>query len=376
MMRVIVVGAGIGGLSAAIALRRAGHDVVVLERAASPRIEGAGLGLPPNAISALDALGLAAPVTRAGTPARLGAILASDGTELIRIPPGSLSGTIAIARADLLAVLARAADGIQIRFGAEVVALEQPRNDVVATVLDGSRERADLLIGADGINSVVRRAVDDKPLRYAGYIAWRGIAPLGLEPGRFTESWGRGERFGLIDIGWGRTYWFATKNARPGEPDEPDGRHAEIVSRFSDWHPPVAAVLAATEPAAILRNDVYFLPALARWSRGRIVLVGDAAHATTPGIGQGAAQAVEDAIALAGQLQRQPTVERALAAYEALRRPRTRLVHTLSRRTDKAAQLANPVAGRLRNAIVRQVRVRMQLAQLDRVARQAPGSIR
>ena len=123
-----------------------------------------------------------------------------------------------------------------------------------------------------------------------------------IEPGRLTESWGVGERFGLVDIGGGRTYWFATKNAAAGEPDEPDGRKAEVMRRFASWHAPIAAVIDAAPADAILRNDVYYLQPLPRWSRDRVVLLGDAAHATTPGIGQGAAQAIEDAVVLADRL--------------------------------------------------------------------------
>src|SRR4030095_12929797 len=106
---------------------------------------------------------------------------------------------------------------------------------------DGSEERCDLLIGADGLGSVVRSAVANVRPRYAGYTAWRGVSPLAVETGRVTESWGVGERFGLVDIGRGRTYWFATKNAPEGEPDEREGRKAEILRRFSGWDGPIAA---------------------------------------------------------------------------------------------------------------------------------------
>jgi 2-polyprenyl-6-methoxyphenol hydroxylase-like FAD-dependent oxidoreductase len=110
-----------------------------------------------------------------------------------------------------------------------------------------------------------------------------------VETGRMSESWGVGERFGLVDIGRPRTYWFATKNAPEGQPDEPAGRKAEILRRFSSWHDPIATVARAAQEAEILRHDIYYLRPLERWSRGRVTLLGDAAHATTPGIGQGAA---------------------------------------------------------------------------------------
>ena len=212
----------------------------------------------------------------------------------------------------------------------------------------------------------MRRAIADVPIRYAGYTAWRGVSSVPVEAGRLTESWGVGERFGLVDIGRGRTYWFATKNAPEGEPDEPGGRKAEILRRFSGWHEPIAAVVEAADESAILRNDVYYLEPLPRWSDGRVVLVGDAAHATTPGVGQGAAQAIEDAVVLAERLAESDELAAALAEYEAIRRPRADAVLKMSRRADKAAQLANPLGWRLRNAIVISLAERAQHRQSSR----------
>jgi 2-polyprenyl-6-methoxyphenol hydroxylase-like FAD-dependent oxidoreductase len=226
-----------------------------------------------------------------------------------------------------------------------------------------------VLIGADGLGSVVRGTVAETQPRCAGYTAWRGVSTVALEPGRLTESWGLGERFGLVDIGGGRTYWFATKNAPEGETDEPAGRKAELQRRFEDWHPPIRDVLAAADDDRILRNDVYDLPRLARWSSGRIVLLGDAAHAATPGVGQGAAQALEDAVVLSGLLAQGADVERALNDYEARRRPRVELVQKMSRRADKAAQLASPLGCPLRNAVIRRLPERVQRRQLEALVR-------
>ncbi len=369
-MRVIVVGGGIAGLSAAIALRRTGYEAVVLERA--PRVDpvGAGITLFANAMRALERLGVGEAVAARGAAASRSAILTSDGRELTRVPSDLLEGTIALHRADLQAELA-AASGV-LRLGAEVTAVEQGEDGVVATSTDGSEERGDLLVGADGLSSVVRRAIADVPIRYAGYTAWRGVSSVPVEAGRLTESWGVGERFGLVDIGRGRTYWFATKNAPEGEPDEPRGRKAEILRRFSGWHEPIAAVVEAADERAILRNDVYYLEPLPRWSDGRIVLVGDAAHATTPGVGQGAAQAIEDAAVLADRLAGRDDLTAAFAEYEAIRRPKAEAVLKISRRVDKAAQLANPLGWRLRNAIVRRLPDRAQRRQFEPLVRYEP----
>jgi 2-polyprenyl-6-methoxyphenol hydroxylase-like FAD-dependent oxidoreductase len=366
-MDVIVVGGGIAGLSAAIGLRRSGHEVIVLER--TPRIDpiGAGLTLFANAMSALDRLGVREAVAAKGAPARQSAILTREGRELAHVPTDLLEGTIAILRADLQRELAAAAG--ELRLGADITAVEQHDDGVVARDAGGNEERGDLLVGADGLRSVVRSAIADVRPRYAGYTAWRGVSPMSVEPGRLTESWGVGERFGLVDLGRGRTYWFATKNAPEGELDEPEGKKAEILRRFSGWHEPIAAIADSADGGAILRNDVYYLEPLQRWSERRIVLVGDAAHAMTPGVGQGAAQAIEDAVVLAYRLAASSDLATALGEYEMIRRPRAEAVLRMSRRVDRAAQLAGPFGWRVRNAVVRRLPERAQHRQLEPLVR-------
>ena len=357
-------------MSAAIGLRGAGHEVVVLERATRIDPVGAGITLFGNAMRALDRLGIGDAVAARGAAATRSSILTWKGRELTKIPSDLLDGTIAVHRADLQAELAATAG--EVRVGVEVTAVESTEDSVVARDADGNEERGDLLIGADGLSSVTRHAVANPPIRYAGYTAWRGVSFVPVDPGRLTESWGVGERFGLVDIGRERTYWFATKNEPEGELDEPDGRKAEIVRRFSGWHEPIGEVAEATDDAAILRNDVYYLEPLPRWSAGRVVLVGDAAHATTPGVGQGAAQAIEDAVVLADRLAGSEDVGAAIVEYEAIRRPRAQAVLKMSRRTDKAAQLASPLGWRLRNAVVRLLPDGAQRRQLEPLVRYEP----
>ncbi|HET9102554.1 MAG TPA: FAD-dependent monooxygenase [Solirubrobacteraceae bacterium] len=349
-MHVIVVGGGIGGLSATIALRQRGHTVDVLERAPQLDAVGAGLTLFANAMHALRRLELGDAVASHGAAVRHSAVLDRGGRELACIPEDLVAGAYAVHRADLQRLLADAVG--EIHLDHDVVAVEERRDAVLARTRAGLEVGGDLLVAADGVHSAIRSTIDSAAPRYAGYAAWRGVAAVPVEPGRLTESWGVAERFGLVDIGGGRTYWFATQNASREPGLGPSVRSPDILKRYSSWHSPIAAVIAATEPARILRNDVYDLEPLPQWSRGRIVLLGDAAHATSPGIGQGAAMAIEDAVVLGEQLSHHHALTDALKAYEANRRPRTRAVLTQSRQVDRAAQMQNRLGCRLRNIII------------------------
>lgn len=350
-MHVIVVGGGIGGLSAAIALRKRGHAVDVLERAPELDAVGAGLSLFGNAMHALRRLGVGDAVASQGAAVRYGALLDTSGRELASIPEDLIADARAVHRADLQRLLADAAGKILLDH--DVIAVEEQDGAVIARTRTGMELSGDLLVGADGVHSAIRRTISSAAPRYAGYTAWRGVAEAAIEPGRLTESWGVGERFGLVDIGGGRTYWFATKNASEREPHcLPCDQQSEILNRYSSWHAPIAAVIDATEPASILRNAVYDLALLHQWSSGRIVLLGDAAHASTPGIGQGAAMAIEDAVVLAEQLSQHDSLTNGLRAYEASRRPRTQTVLKQSRQIDRVAQMQNRLACRFRNTLV------------------------
>lgn len=354
----LIIGGGIGGLAAAVALRKVGIDATVFERAPEIREVGAGLSLWSNAVKALRRLGLEERVVALGSVIERVRTVTANGEMLSETDIGALSRccgapSICAHRADLQRTLADAIEPAQLRTGRTCVGVEQDGTSV-SVRFDGSpAERGAFLIGADGIHSVVRDQLFGKSApRYAGYTAWRGIAHFqhaDLPDGLSFFALGRGTQIGLFHCGPGRVYWFVTKNAPAGSL-VPAGQHKkELLNTFKDWLPLVPAVIEATEEAAIFQNDIIDRPPTWPWGNGRVTLLGDAIHATTPNLGQGACQALEDAVVLADSMRHASTIEAGLRAYEQRRRERTAMVTKQSWSLGKVFQFQNPIAVWLRN---------------------------
>jgi 2-polyprenyl-6-methoxyphenol hydroxylase-like FAD-dependent oxidoreductase len=346
-VKAIIVGGGIGGLASALALAGRGWEVEVLERAAAFTEVGAGLSLWLNGLRALDALGVGQSVRERSLPEGQAGIQDASGRWLSRADQEAREGgnglVAMIHRADLLAVLHAAVPEGSLR---NAVTVSQVRAD--GTVVHSAGEsRADLVVGADGIRSAVRASVWPAAAspRYAGYTAWRMVTPAMPVDGT-SESWGRGERFGYGPLPDGRVYCFAVANAPEGAKDE---GLAGLRRRFTGWHSPIPALLDAAGQEAVLHDDLYELPRLRAYAAGRVALVGDAAHAMTPNLGQGACQALEDAVVLAKCLDGHGGVD----AYDRLRRKRTQMITRRSHRVGVVAQWQSPVAVALRNTTLR-----------------------
>ncbi|MFE5717376.1 FAD-dependent oxidoreductase [Streptomyces erythrochromogenes] len=360
----VVAGAGIGGLTAALALHRRGWRVTVCERAPGPAAAGAGIVLAPNALRAFDAIGfdIGSAAGRA-LPAAMG-LRRPDGRWLSRADTAALAARyggppLALHRSALADALTAALPEGTVRHGVEVTTVDGadgfPVVRTTAGDLDGS---ADLVVAADGIHSPLRRRYfpDHPGLRHSGETAWRTVLPAAAGPaGAATaETWGRGERFGVVPLADGRTYVYATAVAPEGH--RPADVRAELLRRYGTWHDPIPALLERIDPAAVLQHDLYDLAApLPRFHHGRLAWLGDAAHAMTPNLGQGGCQAVEDAVVLAHLLDGAGTggVPAALAAYSAARCARTDAIRVRARRAGRIAALTHPLAAALRDLAVR-----------------------
>jgi len=371
-VKALVVGAGIGGLATAIALRGDAHEVDVFERAAALEEVGAGLSMSPNALAALDRLGVGDEIRRRGGIARKILVRTRRGSVLSEIDAeGREWEIVGIHRGELQDVLLSAAG--QVSLGIAAVHYAQIGTSVGVRLEDGREIEGDLLVGADGIRSTVRAQLKGhEPLRYAGYFGWRAAIPF-ADPsieGSFSESWGPRFRVGLITIGSGRLYWFVSERAPEDAPLPPDPQ-AYFRDRLRDWHHPIPEVVEATPARALSRLPIHDRPPLQAWGCGRVTLLGDAAHPMTPNLGQGAAQALEDAVVLANALRSNSDPIAALRAYEAVRIPRTTMIVNRSYQFGRIAQLGNPFACRVRDAVMKATPKRIQRRQQELVIR--PG---
>ena len=338
-----IVGGGIGGVAAAVALHQAGMVAVVYERAFEIREVGAGMMLWPNATRVLRSLGLLNKVLgRSGSSTHF-LVRASNGAILMNIALGDFDvPAICARRSDLLAALLSALPPEHIRLGYKLAALEQSSDQVRISFEGGIKAQHDAVIGADGIRSRVRTELFGhlEPI-YRGYTVWRGVAAYdgtALFDGANSETWGAGKRFGILNAGEGKFIWYAAANVPPNHTDAPSGRKRELLEAFTGWHKPICDLIAATPDNGIMKNGAYDLVPLRRWGKGRVTLLGDAAHPCTPNLGQGGGMALEDAAVLAKCIAQESQIEVALRRYETRRRQRTKHIQQRSRLMGEIAQ--------------------------------------
>lgn len=355
-----IAGAGIAGLTAAIALRRQGIDPIIVEAAPVLKPVGAGLGLAANAIRALALLGIEKGIIEKGQFLD-GLSFRTDKDALLmhadtsRVSRAYGQDNFVIHRADLHEQLLSHLDPSRIVTGKPLAAVVPRGDGVLLRFQDGSEQRTDYLIAADGIHSAVRRSIlpHVRP-RYAGYTCWRCIVPQSAIPAKGVEEiLGPAGRFGIVPLPGGRVYWFACVNAPEGDLRMKAMTAAGLGRIFAGYPPRVGGLLKASEGLPLIWGDIADLPSGHAYHHGHIVLIGDAAHATTPNMGQGACQAIEDAVVLAAELGRHASPVSAFKAFEARRLERTRMIVDRSRMLGRMAQWRHPGLILLRNMIFR-----------------------
>jgi salicylate hydroxylase len=358
----MVAGAGLGGLTAAIALARLGHRVRVFEQAAALGEVGAGITLSSGTMRCFELLGLEAAVVaisqesvnlpflhyRSGAVLRAG--LSVSGTQR----PSTARNARQVHRADLHALLAselRRIDAQAIELGCKVAGLDQSGNDVLVRFADGRTARGDVLVGADGGRSRIRDALfGPTPLQFSGQVAFRCLVPMELaRPHLVRET-------GAVYLGPGATLnryplrggavmncvGIARTAAWQEEGWNTPATNAEYLAQFADWHPEVTGLIGAAPPQGIIKWALFERDPLPRWSDGRVTLLGDAAHPMLPFLGLGAAMAIEDAALMARAFGHYAEPLDALSGYERLRRPRATLIFEASRQQGRLSQAMDP----------------------------------
>jgi 2-polyprenyl-6-methoxyphenol hydroxylase-like FAD-dependent oxidoreductase len=365
----IVIGGGIAGVAAALAARRAGWHVRVFERAPAIDRLGAGLMMWANGLQALDHLGLGDLAAQVEPVAPTAALRNSDGLTFMPLRSGPtpdghpLMGGISrdVLHAGLLAALGPE----HVHTGHHLTGVTQDGYAATATFDNGEVAHGDILVGADGLHSAVREYLygDGLP-EYAGYTAWRAALPYPRSELTEGESWGSDAVFGQVALPHDHVYWYAAIPSAPDASAGADERPA-LLARFGGWHHPIRDVIERTPPGAILRSDLCDRASLTRWTDRRITLVGDAAHPMIPSLGQGANQALEDAVVLGRELHHCISAAAALANYEARRFRRACSFVERSRLAWTLARQHGAVAVRVRDAVARSVLPHAQTRQLS-----------
>ncbi len=352
-----IVGGGIAGLTTAIALQQIGMHVQLFEAAAEIKPVGAGLGLGTNAVKALASLGLGPEVHEIGQPMKQFSMLTETGKIITHSGLMTTDGrsNLAVHRAELHALLLSKLKPGSFHTGKRVHRLEQHPAYIELHFEDGSQFESDYLVVADGIHSNIRKQlVPDCKIRYAGHCSWRGVAhgidTTNWEP---TESWGKNGRFGMIPLKNNRVYWFACVNAAYGDERFKNYGIENLRQQFKNYHSPIDLVLQHTASDKLIFSPIQDLQPLSRFAYDRVVLIGDAAHATTPNLAQGACQAIEDAVVLANCLKKQSDTVVAFQKFEQHRIKRTHWIVNTSWQLGKIAQLENPLLIQMRNLLLK-----------------------
>lgn len=361
-MNGIIVGAGIGGLSTAISMRKRHIDVKIYEAANRLSPIGAGILVPPNAMIILDRYGLAENVRDAGVCIDSLTVLDSRGKKISETPAyfsknGTGYQTVAIHRGLLQNVFLDSLPSDTIINGKKCSHVYAGLDGTEVFFEDGTSVSEEFLVGADGLNSRVRKSIfPNEKLRYSGQACWRGISNIKLAStwmaGLF-EIWGVGIRFGFVPINSSQVYWYATKLEKEGGVDEEASIKETLLSVYHGFPEIVSEVLSQMDSSSIIRDDIHDLSPMKSWFLKSTVLIGDAAHASTPNLGQGGAQAIEDSWVLAEKIKNCDSVQDAFEQFQALRFSKAQKVVNVSWQIGRVTNMTNKGACKIRDTLFR-----------------------
>ncbi len=345
-LKAIIIGAGMGGLTAGIALRQAGYDVAAYDRVSQLRPAGAGISLWSNGVKVLNRLGLGPAIAQVGGHMNRMAYYAPTGATLTDFSLQPLIDRVGqrpypVTRTDLQELLLAELGTESVHLNSHCVAVAETQTGVTAQFADGREVTGDVLIGADGTRSKVRDYVLGEAItrQYVGYVNWNGLVPVSADLAP-ADSWviyvGEHKRVSLMPVGGDRFYFFFDVPLPLGTVSEPAIYQEELASYFKDWADPVQALIQRLNPSTTNRIEIHDIAPLPTLVRGRVALLGDAGHSTAPDLGQGGCQALEDAMVLANYLvSTNINVVDALQRYDAARKDRVAdIVRKARKRSD------------------------------------------
>lgn len=365
-----IIGAGIGGLTTALTLKKRGLNVNIFESSAEIKPVGAGIILANNAMQVFQKLSIQDKIEKAGNKISFMKITDDQLTPLSVVNLSEYEqkygvSNIAIHRGELQKILANEIGFDNINLSKRLSKIEKNRLFKL-TFEDNSTIESKLVIGADGIKSVVRNQLFEKStLRNPNQICWRGICEIDLPQkyhNELNEAWGKGKRFGFVKISDKKVYWYALTNSKNVEIS-----NVNLTEYFSEFHSDILNILSATKKEQIIVSDIFDLKPIDKWQNENVCLVGDAAHATTPNLGQGACQAIEDAYVLGKLLDNGMPIENTFKAYEKLRRKKAHTIVNTSWTVGKMAHIENRLGIWLRNLVMKNMPKSANKKQMDMI---------
>lgn len=356
----LIIGGGVAGLTAAISLHKIGIDATVYEQASKLTGIGAGFGFAANAMKAFDILGMKEGIVQLGHYLDSYEILDDHGNVLASPNTQAISSkynedNFAIHRGELHQHLLAQISPSKIYLGKSAVRLEQENSIIRVYFSDETVVECAALLIADGVKSTLRQQLvpSSKP-RYSGYTCWRGVidnSSINLKTG--SETWGKGGRFGMTPLVGNKIYWYACINSLPNNSTYANFTEADLSKHFASYHFPIPQIISETKDEELIWNDIIDIKPLKHLAYGRILLIGDAGHATTPNLGQGACQAIEDVAVLIDELKKKQSVEKAFGAFENRRLERTAYITKTSWQIGKISQWENSFFVYARNTFMR-----------------------
>jgi 2-polyprenyl-6-methoxyphenol hydroxylase-like FAD-dependent oxidoreductase len=348
--KIAIIGGGIAGLTFAHSLKSKDYEIHIFEKKEQFGEIGAAISVFPNALCVMDELGLLNTILESSGQFKTIYLKTDKGTILSKSEPQSDYPVICIHRADLHSILLKNIDAKLYQNYALKDLIQLEKGQVNLLFENGETQVFDAVIGADGIHSAVRKHIinDGEPI-FRGYNIWRGVVKTNFDIGQASETFGKGQRVGIVPIKDGVYGWWATCNETFMQDDKPETTKEKLNRLFGDWHYPIADLINNTEH--ILKNSLIDRKPQKGWTKGNATLIGDAAHPTTPNLGQGGCTAIEGAYLLAKCIDKYGLTEKAYNRYEELHFDRAKQINQESLRLGKIGQLSNPLAIFLRNLL-------------------------